>query len=192
MAARVTNVQLAHYRPGTQWIVVAPDGKRLAEGHEKVTESAEVRFTPDQDGVYLLVVNSGSNSHTVELLSGQRNGWPATVKHPFTVNGQFGRLYFYVPHGVSAFHFFVKAEGQAPGHGGRLTVFDPDGKVAAHVEGDLGALTEAAVSVPPGALDRVWAISGEGLTNGLTFYFDADTVAPYLSPDPARALTPRH
>jgi hypothetical protein len=138
VGVRLTNVQLAHYRPGSRWVVVGPDGARLAEGHPKVNESAEVRFTPDKDGVYGVVVASGNNSYRLEMLTGQRYAYEGSEQQRFTVNGVFGRLYFFVPPGVERFNFFVKAEGQAPGRGGKLTVFGPDGKAAAHLEGGSG------------------------------------------------------
>jgi hypothetical protein len=185
--ARVTNLQLANYRPGTQYAVVAPDGTRLTEGHMKVGESAEVKLTPDRDGVYLLVVESGNNSHRIEILTGQPWAFKATQTMPLVVNGFFGRVYFHVPEGVSRFSIFVKAEGQAPGRGGKLTVFDADGKPVAHVEGDLGALTEMPVTVPDGMGKRVWCLSAEGLTNDLSVYFSPNT-SPYASPDPRRVL----
>ena len=72
----------------------------------------------------------------------------ASEKQRFTVNGVFGRMYFYVLKGVTQFSSFVKAEGQATGRGGKLTITGPDNKPAAHVEGDLGTLTEIPVTVP--------------------------------------------
>jgi hypothetical protein len=189
VGVRVTNVQLAHYRPGTRWVVVGPDGARRAEGHLKVRESAAVRFTPDQAGVYGVVVASGNNSYRLEMLTGQRYAYEASEKQRFTVNGVFGRLYFSVPPGVGSFSFLVKAEGQAPGRGGKLTVFGPDGKAAARLEGDLGSWTEMPVPVPVELQGRVWCLSAEELTNNLTVYFSPNNPSPYLTPDPAKVLT---
>jgi len=186
--ARVTNLQLANYRPGTQYAVVAPDGKRLLEGHLKVTESAGVKFTPEQEGVYLLVAESGQNSQRVELITGQRCAFKAAKGQALTVNGIFGRVYFWVPEGVTQFSVLAKAEGQAPGRGGKLAVYSPDGQAVAHLEGDLGSWTEMPVSVPPAMQKRVWALSAEELTNDLNVYLSPN-VSPYVSTDPQRVLT---
>jgi hypothetical protein len=185
--ARVANLQLAKYRPGTQYVVADPDGKRLLEGAMQVTESATVKFTPDRDGVYLLVADSGNNSHSVQLLTGQPCAFKPTEKHPLVVNGIFGRVYFFVPEGVAKFSVFAKAEGQAPGRGGKLTVYSPDGQPAAKVGGDLGSWTELPVTVPPEMQRRVWCLSAEELTNDLDVYLSAHTSA-YVSTDPQRVL----
>ena len=184
---KVTNLQLASYTPGTQWAVVGPDGKRLREGRMKVKESQEISFTPERDGTYLLVADSGQNSYAVQVLSSQPYGLFATRKHYVRVNGQFGRMYFYVPQ-VEKFSLLVKAEGQAAGRGGKLTVYGPDGQAAAHLEGDLGSQTELAVNVPAAQQGRVWCLSAEDVTNDLTVSL-SDNVPGYFSPDPARVVT---
>jgi len=188
VAVRVTNVQLANYLPGTGWAVVAPDGTRLVEDHMKVRESTDVEFTPEQDGVYLLVVSSGQNAHTLTMLTNQPCAFSASEQHPLIANGSLGRMYFYVPPGVTGFSVFAKAEGQAAGRGGKLTAYAPDGTPVAHIEGDLGVLTEMPVTVPEGADGRVWCLSAEELSNDLRVYLSPE-VPPYLSPDPARVVT---
>jgi hypothetical protein len=185
--ARVANLQLANYRPGTQYVVVDPDGNRILEGAMQVTESAQVSFVPKSDGVYLLVAESGQNSQSVQVLTGQRWAFKAEKSAPFIVNGAFGRVYFWVPEGVTRFSVFVKAEGQAPGRGGKLTAHAPDGSAAAHLEGDLGSWTEMPVMVSAGLTKRVWALSAEDLTNDLQVYFSPE-VSPYLSTDATRVL----
>jgi len=74
--------------------------------------------------------------------------------------------------------------------GGKLTVFGPDGKAAAHLEGDLGSETEMPVTVPAGMDGRVWCLEALDLTNDLTVGFKGD-VSPYLTPDPTKVLTPK-
>ncbi len=187
---KVTNLQLANCRPGTQWAVVGPDGKVLSEGHMKVRESQDVTFTPDRDGTYVLVAQSGQNSHSLVVTTGQHHAFLAGGKQKLTVNGQFGRMYFHVPAGVARFSIFAKAEGQAAGRGGKLTVTGPDGKQAAHIEGDLGSETEMAVTVPAGMDGRVWCLEALDLSNDLTVRLTG-AVSPYLTPDPTKVLTPR-
>ncbi|MBU0608667.1 MAG: hypothetical protein KKI08_12330, partial [Armatimonadetes bacterium] len=94
VTVKVTNLQLANYRPGTHWAVVGPDRKLIAEGQLKVKETRDATFTPDRDGVYLLVAQSGQNSHSLVITTGQRYAFIASEKHKLTVNGQFGRMYF--------------------------------------------------------------------------------------------------
>lgn len=156
----------------------------------KVRESQDVTFTPDRDGTYVLVAQSGQNSHSLVVTTGQRHAFLAGGKQKLTVNGQFGRMYFYVPAGVARFSIFAKAEGQAAGRGGKLTVTGPDGKQAAHIEGDLGSETEMAVTVPAEGQGQVWCLSAEDLTNDLTVRLTG-AVSPYLTPDPAKVLTPK-
>lgn len=184
---KISNLQLANYMPGTQWAVVGPDGKKLQEGHMKVRDSQEISFTPDRDGVYLLVAESGQNGYSVQLLGSQPNGYFATRQHAFLVNGVFGRVYFYVPAGIDHFSFFVKAEGQGAGRGGKLTVYGPDGKAVAHLEGDLGTRTELKVAVPAEWQGRIWCLAAEDVTNDLSVYF-SDDLAAYFSPDSGKVV----
>jgi len=188
VALRVTNLQLANYLPRTQWALVGPDGKQLEEGVIKLRESAEVAFTPERDGVYVLLAISGQNSHSLLVTSGQRHAFMAAKDHPLIINGIFGRMYFYVPKGVAQFSIFAKAEGQAAGRGGKLTVTGPDGQPAAHLEGDLGSVTEMTVPVAAELQGRVWGLSVEDVTNDLHVSFSPNVPA-YLSPDPMKVLT---
>lgn len=188
VTAKISNCRLANYRPGTQWIVVGPDRTLLKEGHMKAGESQEVTFTPPTGGVYLVLAQSGQNSHTVEVLTGQSCGFLASKEHPFTVNGQFGRMYLYVPAGVDKFSLFVKAEGQAAGRGGKLSLYGPDGKLAATLAGDLGKQTEMPVQATPEQQGRVWCLSVEDVTNDLLLHLSA-RIPPYLSPDFAKVVT---
>ncbi len=188
VTVHVTNVQLANYLPGTTWAVVAPDGTRVLEGQMKVHESTDVEFTPEQGGVYLLIASSGQNAHTLTVLTEQPYALSASEQYPLIANGFIGRMYFFVPPGVTGFSVFAKAEGQAAGRGGKLTAFAPDGTAVAHIEGDLGVLTEMPVAVPKGADGRVWCLAADELTNDLRVYLSPE-IPPYLSPDPTRVLT---
>jgi len=154
----------------------------------KAGESQEVTFTPPTDGVYLVLAQSGQNAHNVEVLSGQPCGFLASKEHPFTVNGQLGRVYFFVPAGVDKFSLFVKAEGQAAGRGGKLALYAPDGTLAAQLAGDLGKQTEMPVQATPEQQGRVWCLSVEDVTNDLLLHLSAG-IPPYLSPDSAKVVT---
>jgi hypothetical protein len=188
VVVKVTNLQLANYLPRTQWAVVGPDGKQLMEGVVKLRESAEIAFTPERDGVYVVLATSGQNSHTLVVTSGQRGAFMAAKEHPFVVNGVFGRMYVYVPAGVAQFSVFAKAEGQAAGRGGKLTVSGPDGKSAASLAGDLGTVSEMTVQVPPESQGGIWCLAIEDVTNDLRLYVSPN-LPPYLSPDPTKVLT---
>ena len=190
VVVKLVNLQLAHYLPGTQWVVVAPDGTRLMEGHLKVKESTVIKFTPGHDGVFLVVADSDQNSQSLSVLSGQRNAFRAAPEQRFTVNGRFGKMYFYVPQGVTQFSVFVKAEGQAPGRGGKLEIKAPSGEVAARLAGGLGSWTEIPVQVPAGQQGKVWGLSAEDLTNDLISYLSPN-LPGYLSPEAAKVLTNR-
>ncbi len=190
VTVRITNIQLANYRPGTTWLVVRPDREKLSEGYIKLKESQEVSFLAYQAGVYMIIVSSRNNSHAVEMLSKQPYSFAASEKLKFTVNGQMGRLYFYVPQGAQQFAIVAKAAGQAAGRGGKLTVYGPDGQPVAYLEGDLGSEEKMSITVPPGAQGRVWGLTGEDISNDLTVYFQGD-VSPYVSPDPTKLLTPK-
>lgn len=185
---KVANQQLnVNYRYGTQYAVIGPDGKRVQEGVMKVGENATAKWTPDRDGVYVVLADSSQNGYLLQMMSKQPAVLKATQEQRLTVNGLLGRLYFYVPAGVTRFSLFVKAEGQASGRGGKLAVYSPDGQVAARLSGDLGTLTELPVPVPEQMQKRVWALTAEDVTNDLSVYFSPN-MPPYFSTDPARLL----
>ena len=186
--ARITNRQLnSGYRSGSQYAVFDAEGNRILEGTVELGRSATARWTPARDGVYVLLVESAQNGYLLQVLSGQPFAFRATPAQPLAVNGYLGRLYFYVPQGISTLTVFVKAEGQAPGRGGKLAVIAPDGHVAARIAGDLGSLSGYAVDIPPLMQDRMWALAGEDLTNDLKLYFSPGAVS-YVGTDPARLL----
>ncbi|MEI6501611.1 MAG: hypothetical protein WCP21_11385, partial [Armatimonadota bacterium] len=128
------------------------------------------------------------NSQRLEVLSGQPNAYLATPKQHLTVNGQLGRLYFYVPKGTGKFKLSVKADGQAAGRGGKLTVYGPDAQAAGHLEGDLGSWTELAVEVSAEGQGRVWCLAVEDISNDLQVYF-GENMPGYFSTDPTKVLT---
>ena len=185
---RVTNQQLnVSYRYGTQYAVVDPAGKRVVEGAMKVGESAVAAWTPESDGVYVILAGSSQNGYSLQVVTEQPFALRASQKQRLTVNGKLGRVYFHVPKGVAGFSLFVKAEGHAAGRGGKLAVYSPDGRVAARLAGDLGTLTELPVPVPASMQDGVWALTGEGITNDLNLHFSPNT-SPYVGTDSTRLL----
>ncbi len=188
VTVNVTNLQLANYLPRTQWALLGVDGKQLQEGVVKLRGQAQVAFTPEQDGVYMLLAVSGQNSHSLVVTSGQHHAFMAAKDTPLVANGVFGRMYFYVPPGVAQFSVFAKAAGQAPGRGGKLAVSGPDGQPVAQLAGDLGNLGEMVVRVPAASPGGIWCLSAAEISNDLRVYFSAD-LPPYLSPDPTKVLT---
>lgn len=51
VVVRVTNLQLANYQPGSQWVVAGTDGARLGEGH---LNNPSPYLTPDPAKVLTL------------------------------------------------------------------------------------------------------------------------------------------
>ena len=186
---KITNQPLnSIYRFGTQYVVLDAQGKQVAEGNMKLGQNAIVRWTPAQDGVCVVVADSGQNGYKIQVLTKQPFAFQATgPKQALSVIGHLGRLYFYVPQGMETLTLFAKAEGHLPGRGGKLAVIAPDGQVAVRIAGDLGSLAGYPVKIPPALQDRVWAISGEDLTNELKIHFSPASVS-YLGTDPARLL----
>jgi hypothetical protein len=188
---KIANRQLnPGYRWGSHYAVFDIEGKRILEGTLKVGQSTTEKWTPERDGVYVVLVDSAQNGYELQLLSGQPFAFQATADQPLTVNGYLGRLYFHVPKGTSTLTLFVKAEGQAPGRGGKLAVIAPDGHVTARIAGDLGSLSGFPVDIPLSMQDRVWALGGEDLTNDLKLYLSPAAVS-YVGADPTRLLRPK-
>lgn len=190
---KVTNRQLnPNYRPGTQFIVLDPGNKKALDGRMKVNQNASAKWTPDMDGVYVLLAESGNNGHVLQVVTRQPFAFKASDKQRLTVQAILGKLYFYVPSGVEKFSFFVQAEGHIPGRGGKFTVYSPDGQIAAKFSGDFGTTSELPVNVPAAMQGKVWALTGEDITNEIRLWLSPN-MPPFVSTDGARLLVdPTH
>lgn len=152
--------------------VMAPDGRKLFQGAATPGETREIQWVPETDGAFAFVADSGPNTLQVSVLSGQPYGMHATKQHPLRVNGTLGRLYFYVPKGISKTALYLKAAGHRPGRGGRIVIYSPDGEVAARFSGDMGSIVEFPIGFPREMQGKIWVLTGQDVTNDLTLYFD--------------------
>jgi hypothetical protein len=144
------------------------------------------KWTPDRDGVYVVVATSGSNGYSLQVQTKQPFAFRTSEKQPLHVNGGLGKLYFFVPQGVDKVTLLAVAKGQAPGRGGKLKIIAPDGQVAAKLEGEL-ASSKVSVDIPAAMQGRVWALTGADITNDLQISLAPNAVS-CLGTDPTRLL----
>jgi hypothetical protein len=187
---KVSNHQLGKYLPGTRYAVFDADGNLLTEGKMKLGESDVAKWTPKQDGIHVLIATSKSNGYSLQVLTKQPFCFRASENAPLVVNNRLGRLYFFVPKGVNKISLFARAAGQSPGRGGKLAVIAPDGKTAAHLEGDLGAMTELPIEIPEAMQGRVWALTAKDVTNDLHIHLSSKNNTFCVGTDPTRLLKP--
>jgi hypothetical protein len=152
--------------------VMGPDGQKLFQGAVDPGTSQDVQWMPSADGVYGFVADAGQNTLQMLVTSGQPYGFRATRLQPLRCNGALGRLHFYVPVGTTKTSICLKAAGHRPGRGAKVSVFSPDGEVAARFSGDLGSVGELPVGFPREMQGKVWMLTAEDVTNDLMVYFD--------------------
>ena len=114
--------------------------------------------------LYLVFVEPRYNG--VRVAVDRPYGIVADAKHRLGLNRPTGRVFFYVPPACAKFR--VVAQSVSPREGGRVEVWDPDGKRAGSADGELDAATNIDVDVPVGGRGRVWSMqfkppTGKGL-----------------------------
>ncbi len=177
------------YTDATHYAVIDPQGKQLREGIIGLNESNTITWQAAQNGVYVVIADSGQNTHFFRLLTGQKSAYKATEQQSLRVHNSLGQMFFYVPAAVRGFSLFAKAQSQHPGRGGKLGVCAPDGELVKTVSGDLGAVTELSVRVAPSQAGQVWKIRGDDISNDLILYFGTN-MPGYLSTSPSKVLVP--
>lgn len=186
LTGEVSVRRLGRYLSQTAWVLLDPDGETVREGAASVEEAAALDYTAEQDGVHVLVMNSGSNACYATI----DNQYVSLVGRNPHFLGATPWLYFHVPAGVEAAWLSLRTD--APGETGTLIVRGPDGKAVA--EGETGEeQSKVTVDLP---LDehntgKTWSFritaASKGTCEDLMFSLGAGTGST-LATDPSRLL----
>jgi len=147
-------VRIAAWGPEGKWArwwLVDPAGALLQTGAVACGKSADVGFTAEADGVYLVQAQAGA--HDVSIGSPSHGVcFPATAAQRLNLTGAAPELYFHVPEDVAEIPLMLQTRDRD----GVYEVIDPEGNVVARRDG----LGQATVMDPGGAM--VWSDRASG------------------------------
>jgi len=182
------NVPVGRYVSMLVWDVRSTKMERIASGTVPHNTSGTVRFTPEQDGIYLLGASAGGCAYTVQSANvpvGILTSEGASLIHVVQP------MYFHVPKGVREFSVTAKGSGAETV---RVNVISPDGEQVATGQTSLGSAT-VQVKVPAGEhAGKTWSLAtakaDEGVVEDYSIRFSAN-VPPVLSLVPEHVFTVR-
>jgi hypothetical protein len=158
----------------------------VLEGAASGEEASVLDYVAQQAGVYVLVMNSGSNAcyPTID------NQYVSLVGRNPHFLGATPWLYFHVPAGVEA--AWVSLRTDAPGETGKLIVRDPAGEIVAEVEtGEEQSRAVINLPLTEQNTGKTWSFritaASKGTCEDLMFSLGAGTGST-LATDPSRLL----
>jgi len=172
----------SRYQDILKYSVIGRRSEVALEGQVMLGREKVVGFTPAQDGLHVVVVDSGWNRAVIDI---EGAPWAIVVSERCKLQTvrELGPLYFYVPRGVKKFKVLVSAS--VTGEAARVKVCRPDGKAVIDKPDDFDKVTALKVTVPQGADGKAWSLAflkpaslGLGIDDVET-YFDA-AIPPYL------------
>ena len=182
------NVPVGRYVSMLVWDVRNTNMERIASGTMPHDASGTVRFTPEEDGIYLLGVSSGSCAYTI-----------TSANVPVGILASEGAsliyvaqpMYFHVPPGVDEFSITAKGSGAETV---RVNVMRPDGEQVATGQTSLAGAT-VQIKVPAGDdAGKTWSLTtakaDEGVVEDYSIRFSAN-VPPVLALVPEHVFTVR-
>ena len=188
LTGNVSVRRLGRYLAPTVWVLLDPAGKKVAEGVASIEEEAAVEYAGEQEGVHVLVTNSGSNACRARL----DHQYVCLVGRNPHFLGATPWFYFYVLPGVEQASLSLRTD--APGETGKLIVRDPAGNVVA--EAETGAeQSKVTIDLPVTAetTGKVWSAritkASKGTCEDLMFSLGPG-VAPCIATEPARLMVP--
>jgi len=143
------------YKDQPSYTVIGANSQVLDEVDGKLGDKLTVNVLAAA-GDFALVEAKPGNNYCLAHPDGP-HGFVATENAPMNVVQGFGKLYFYVPKGLTAssifFHAFSVKEA------GRVLIHDADGKLAAEMEDDFNEPQAVGFRVPEGQDGKVWSVS---------------------------------
>ncbi len=140
---------------GRQWaklfyVVHDPDGTRVAGGSID-DRTAQIRFTPAQDGLHLVGLSAGRWGGAWRVVSANA---PVGVQWPERLHTIHGvtRLFFHVPEGMEAFSLGVSGSGRETARG---ILRGPEGETVASKQ---TSPEETSVALSADATPGVWSV----------------------------------
>ncbi len=136
------------------WELIAPNRMHVLSGHGEQQHETAISFTPQQDGIYFLLVTAGGSCY-YPLRSNAPLGLYAGARL-HTMHGA-ARLYFKVPDGLG--EFTILGEGSSGHEPIRVDVYNPDGEMVATGQSNQEE-TEALITVPVGEhAGETWSLA---------------------------------
>lgn len=143
------------YSDPPSYAVLSDKGEVLSEAEGRLGETLDLTLPAAAGSFALLEVQAGNNY--VVATPKHSYAYVATPESPLSVVRGFGRLYFWVPPGLSGVTVMLHAF--SVGEAGRLLVYDPADKLVQDTEGDFNTPTAVSFPVPPSADGQVWSLA---------------------------------
>jgi hypothetical protein len=179
--------RVGRYESDCAWILLGPDGARLANGRARLDEPAAVEHTAGREGLYVLVLDTGQNAARF-----RPRGRGACLLGPRVhLLGAQPRVYFLPMPGAKRLRLAL--ETPSPGETARLVLRDPDGEEVAACDtvAKERALVTADVSGAAGG--RPWSLdlgkAARGGCEDIEVEF-LEGAVPLLAAHPSRLLRP--
>ncbi len=186
---KVRNRQLGRYHDPLAYVLLAPDGKQLASGNVGLNDQQTVAQEAPADGIYNFIASAGSNGWQVDAANQHFCLRAKELKLLFGSR----KMYFYVPPGTT--EFSLSLTSAAPGETTAMTIYAPDGTVAArgNTNNRTGQFAPK-IPVPPGQDGRAWSlrlsgVKGAGVCEDSKLVLGSE-LPPYLTNAPERLLIP--
>jgi len=185
LAGRLAVRRLARYMSRCAYILLGPDGRRIAHGHTPLDEPAEVRQPAGKAGLYTLVLDTGQNAARFHA----ENRHVCLLGPRMHLLGAQPRAYLLPMPGAKRIRLAL--ESPSPGETARITLRDPDGNEAARADTVASERVEVTAEVSQANRDRPWSIdlgkADTGSCEDMTLEIVAGAV-PLLATHPARLL----
>lgn len=176
--------QVGSSEQAVRWQVIAPDGSERS-GEVAVGGEGRVVIDPALAGVYLIVLQGGSNAASIESTA-RYLVHEASVGLPIVYRAR--PLYFVVPAGVRSFSLSLACS--SVGESVRAAIINPEGTVVA--EQDVHGSVEMPVEVPAGMAGRAWRVelseAAEGVFEDVERLRFSAEIPPFVSDAPGRLV----
>lgn len=193
LSGRVEVRRLGRYLSGGAFALVSPSGATLAEGVTAVGEPGTFAVDVAENGVHVLVVNTGSNAarvyadtrylclagRSLALLGGQPAAYVCLEP-----NAKEGRI---------ALESASGGTPEAPGETAAMTVCDPGGAEILSGDTTSGQPVAGTLVATPSSRGKAWRVditrAPRGVLEDMTLLL-GDGTAPYVATHPSRLLVP--
>lgn len=178
--------RLGRYTSGCEFTVFGPDRRKVCEGRAELDKPAELKFAAKQKGVYVVLVQTGSNPARLFV----KNKYFCFLGQGRTnFLGAQPRSYFLPAPGASTVSLTL--ESPSPAETAMLTVVDPTGREAARGDTVADKKYAAKLSIPPELSRKAWSLRLEKASKGSLedFWLTLEAgCAEFLATHPSRLL----
>ena len=194
VTGRVEVRRLGRYLSPCAYVLLGPDGGKLAEGEASIGETAEIDVRAVKSGVHVLVLNTGRNAARACVW----NQYFCLAGATLRLLGAQPAAYVHVPPGAKGPTVKLSSDAtgnpEAPGETAMMIVRDAAGRETARGDTVSGKAFEVALPVYTTAEGQVWEIrltkASRGILEDLRLELGPGCTS-FVATHPARLLIPQ-